>query len=148
MNMEAIKKSLQKLQQLGYFKVTEEPDFQVRREEKKVDLTVKGTETSKNEIQFGAGYSALDGFFGQFSFQTRNFLGRGEVLGASAQLGRISDYYDLSYTIPWFMDRNQTIGASRSTSAPWTTRSSTSTSGARAATSSTGGASASSTAGR
>lgn len=112
MNMEAIKKSLLKLQQLGYFKVTEEPDFRVRPAEKKVDLTVKGTETSKNEIQFGAGYSALDGFFGQFSFQTRNFLGRGEILGASAQIGRISNYYDLSYTIPWFMDRNQTIGMS------------------------------------
>lgn len=112
MNMEAVKKSLQKLQQLGYFKITEEPDFSVRQEEKKVDITLKGTETSKNEVQFGAGYSELDGFFGQFSFQTRNFLGRGEILGASAQLGRISDYYDLSYTIPWFMDRNQTIGAS------------------------------------
>ena len=30
MNMEAVKKSLQKLQQLGYFKVGEEPDFKVR----------------------------------------------------------------------------------------------------------------------
>ncbi len=112
MNMEAVKKSLQKLQQLGYFKVTEEPDFKVRPAEKKVDLTIKGTETSRNEVQFGAGFSALDGFFGQFSFQTRNFLGRGEILGASAQIGRISDYYDLSYTIPWFRDRNQTIGFS------------------------------------
>ncbi len=112
MNMEAVKKSLQRLQQLGYFKVTEEPDFRVRPAEKKVDLTIKGTETSKNEVQFGAGFSALDGFFGQFSFQTRNFLGRGEILGASAQIGRISDYYDLSYTIPWFRDKNQTIGFS------------------------------------
>ena len=112
MDMEAVKKSLQKLQQLGYFKVSEEPDFSVRAADKKVDLTLKGTETSRNEIQFGAGYSALDGFFGQFSFQTRNFLGRGEILGASAQIGRISNYYNLSYTVPWFMDRNQTIGAS------------------------------------
>ena len=112
MNMEAVKKSLQKLQQLGYFKINEEPEFGVRAAEKKVDLTLKGTETSRNEIQFGAGYSALDGFFGQFSFQTRNFLGRGEVLGASAQIGKISNYYDLSYTIPWFMDRNQSVGAS------------------------------------
>jgi len=112
MDMEAVKKSLQKLQQLGYFKVSEEPDFSVRPADKKVDLTLKGTETSRNEVQFGAGYSALDGFFGQFSFQTRNFLGRGEILGASAQLGRISNYYNLSYTIPWFMDRNQTVGAS------------------------------------
>lgn len=112
MNMEAVKKSLQKLQSLGYFKVGEEPEFKVRQEEKKVDLTLKGTETSKNEVQFGAGYSALDGVFGQFSFQTRNFLGRGEVLGASAQLGKVSNYYDVSYTVPWFMDRNQTVGVS------------------------------------
>ena len=112
MNMEAVKKSLQKLQQLGYFKIGEEPDFSVRPQDKKVDLTLKGTETSRNQVQFGAGYSALDGFFGQFSFQTSNFLGRGEVLGASAQVGKISNYYDLSYTIPWFMDRNQTIGTS------------------------------------
>ncbi|MGH9316365.1 MAG: outer membrane protein assembly factor BamA [Thermoanaerobaculia bacterium] len=112
MNMEAVKKSLQKLQQLGYFKIAEEPDFSVRQAEKKVDITVKGTETSRNEIQFGAGYSGLDGFFGQFSFQTRNFLGRGEILGVSAQLGKVSKYYNLSYTVPWFLDRNQTVGAS------------------------------------
>jgi outer membrane protein insertion porin family len=112
MNMEAIKKSLQKLQQLGYFKIAEEPDFSVRAADKKVDVVIKGTEASKNEVQFGAGYSALDGFFGQFSFQTRNFLGRGEIIGASAQVGRISNYYDVSYTVPWFMDRNQTVGVS------------------------------------
>jgi len=112
MNMEAVKKSLQKLQQLGYFKIQEEPEFSVRAQEKKVDLVLKGNETSKNEIQFGAGYSALDGFFGQFSFQTRNFLGRGEILGAAAQIGKISKFYDVSYTVPWWMDRNQSIGAS------------------------------------
>lgn len=112
MNMEAVKKSLLKLQQLGYFKIAEDPDFSVRPEAKKVDVTVKGTETSRNEIQFGAGYSGLDGFFGQFAFQTRNFLGRGEILGASAQLGKVSKYYNLSYTVPWFLDRNQTIGGS------------------------------------
>lgn len=112
MNMEVIKKSLQKLQQLGYFKIAEEPGFSVRPDDKKVDVLIKGTEASKNQVQFGAGYSALDGFFGQFSFQTSNFLGRGEVIGASAQIGRISKYYDLSYTVPWFMDRNQTVGVS------------------------------------
>ncbi len=112
MDMEAVKKSLQKLQQLGYFKIAEEPDFSVRPTEKKVDISVKGTEASRNEIQFGAGYSGVDGFFGQFAFQTRNFLGRGEILGVSAQLGKVSKYYNLSYTVPWFLDRNQTVGGS------------------------------------
>ncbi|HLN80948.1 MAG TPA: POTRA domain-containing protein, partial [Thermoanaerobaculia bacterium] len=40
MNMEAVKKSLQKLQQLGYFKISEEPEFSVRPEQKKVDLVI------------------------------------------------------------------------------------------------------------
>ena len=112
MDMDAVKRSLQKLQQLGYFKIAEEPDFGVDQEAKKVNLTLKGTETSRNEIQFGAGYSAVDKFFGQFSFQTRNFMGRGEVLGASAQIGKISSFYDVSYTVPWFLDQNQSVGAS------------------------------------
>ncbi len=112
MDMDAVKKSLQKLQQLGYFKVAEEPEFGVDQEQRKVNLTVKGTETSRNEVQFGAGYSAVDKFFGQFSFQTRNFMGRGEVLAASAQIGSISSFYDVSYTVPWFMDQNQSIGGS------------------------------------
>ena len=112
MDMEAIKKSIQKISQLGYFKLGEEPQFGVRGEEKKVDVILKGQETSRNEIQFGAGYSGFDGFFGQFSFQTRNFLGRGEIIGVSAQLGKTSNYFDLSYTIPWFMDKNQSVGAS------------------------------------
>jgi outer membrane protein insertion porin family len=112
MNMEAVKKSVQKIQALGYFKMGEEPGFSVRDEDKQVDVVIKGQETSRNEIQFGAGYSAFDGFFGQFSFQTRNFLGRGEIIGASVQIGKVSNYVDLSYTIPWFMDRNQTTGLS------------------------------------
>jgi outer membrane protein insertion porin family len=112
LDMEAVKKSLQKMQQLGYFKIGEEPDFGVRKDEKKIDMTIKGQETSRNEIQFGAGYSALDGVFGQFNFQTRNFLGRGEILGLAAQIGKVSSYYDLSYTVPWFMDKNQSVGAS------------------------------------
>ena len=112
MDMEAIKKSIQKISQLGYFKLGEEPHFSVRPDEKKVDVILKGQETSRNEIQFGAGYSGYDGFFGQFSFQTRNFLGRGEIIGVSAQVGNVSKFFDLSYTIPWFLDKNQSVGAS------------------------------------
>ena len=112
MDMEAVKKSIQKISQLGYFKLGEEPQFSVRGEEKKVDVVLKGQETSRNEIQFGAGYSGYDGFFGQFSFQTRNFMGRGEILGVSAQVGKVSKFFDISYTVPWFMDKNQSVGAS------------------------------------
>ncbi len=42
MNMEAVKKSVQKIEALGYFKMGEEPGFSVRAEEKKVDVVDQG----------------------------------------------------------------------------------------------------------
>ena len=67
----------------------------------------KGEESDRTELQFGGGWSQLDGFFGQFSISTKNFLGRGEQVGVSVQTGKVRDYYDLSYSIPWFLDRPQ-----------------------------------------
>src|SRR5439155_15272520 len=57
LDMEAFKKGLFKITQLGYFKIEEDPDFRVVAEKKVVDVTVKGTDTNRNEVQFGAGYS-------------------------------------------------------------------------------------------
>lgn len=112
LNMDLFKKSVLKISQLGYFKLGEDPSFAPNNQTKKVDVLVKGQEASRNELNFGAGYSGLDGFFGQFSFGTRNFLGTGEILSASAQVGKITTLYSLGYTVPWFQDRNQTVGAS------------------------------------
>lgn len=112
MDMDAMKKSITKISQLGFFKLGEDPSFTPDNAHKKVDVVVKGEETSRNELNFGAGYSGFDGFFGQFSFATRNFLGRGEIISASVQLGKITNLYDVGYTVPWFLDRNQTVGGS------------------------------------
>lgn len=112
MDMETFKASMYKLGQLGYFKITENPDFKVNQESKTVDITVKGQEEGKNDLQFGGGYSETYGFFGQFSFQTRNFLGEGEGLGVSYQRGRRQDFFSLSYSDPWFMDRPHAFGVS------------------------------------
>jgi outer membrane protein insertion porin family len=112
LDMDAFKKSVLKISQLGYFKMSEDPTFTPDNQAKKVNVVMKGQETSRNELNFGAGYSGFDGFFGQFSFGTRNFLGTGELLSASAQIGKITTLYNLGYTIPWFHDKNQTVGAS------------------------------------
>jgi outer membrane protein insertion porin family len=80
LDMDAFRKSLIKISQLGFFKLNEDPTFLPNNKEKKVDVTIKGQESSRNELNFGAGYSGFDGFFGQLSFSTRNFLGRGEIL--------------------------------------------------------------------
>jgi outer membrane protein insertion porin family len=112
LDMDAFKKSILKISQLGYFRLGEDPAFVPDNAKKTVDVTVKGQESSRNELNFGAGYSGFDGFFGQFSFATRNFLGRGETISASVQFGRITKLYDVGYTVPWFHDKNQTVGGS------------------------------------
>ncbi len=112
LDMELFKKGLFKISQLGYFKVEEDPEFRVNGEKKVVDVTVKGIDTNRNEIQFGAGYSQLDGVFGQFQFSTRNFLGRGDTIGVQFQRGGYSNYFDLSFVEPWFLDKRMSIGGS------------------------------------
>ncbi len=67
----------------------------------------KGEEADRTELQFGGGWSELDGFFGQFAVHTKNFLGRGEQVGVSVQSGKLRDFFDLSYYVPWFLDRPQ-----------------------------------------
>ncbi len=113
MNMGLFKASVFKVNALGYWKLEEEPlEFDFDDENKKVNVTVRGNEVGRNDIQFGAGYSELDGFFIQGQFNTRNFMGRGNTLGVSLQLGRRSDMYTLSYTEPYFLDRRILLGAS------------------------------------
>lgn len=112
MDMDTFKQSLYKLGQLGYFKVTENPDFKVNQETKSVDITVKGNEEGKNDIQFGGGYSEGGGFFVQSQFQTRNLLGEGESLGLSFQKGSRTNFFSLSYSDPWFMDTPNSFGVS------------------------------------
>jgi outer membrane protein insertion porin family len=113
LNMGALRNSLLKIRQLEYFTLDEEDPIEftnIDRENKTVDLLVKGEESDRTELLFGGGWSELDGFFGQFSMQTRNFLGRGETLGVSLQSGSVRDIFELSYFVPWLLDRPQSAG--------------------------------------
>ncbi len=113
MNMGMFRSSVFKVNALGYWKLEEEPlEFDFDDENKKVNVKVKGNEVGRNDVQFGAGYSELDGFFVQGQFNTRNFLGRGNSIGVSLQFGARSDLYSLSYTEPYFLDRRILLGAS------------------------------------
>lgn len=113
MNMASFKKSVFKVNQLGYFKLKEDPvDFKFDDKNHLVNVTIKGEESGKTDVQFGAGYSELEGMFGQASFNTRNFLGRGETFGIGLQAGATGRSYNLSFAEPYFLDKRMMIGAS------------------------------------
>lgn len=112
MDMETFKQSIYKLGQLGYFKINDNPDFKVNPDTKTVDITVKGIEEGKNDVQFGGGYSEGGGFFVQAQFATRNFLGEGENFSLGYQRGRRTNFFSISYADPWFMDTPNSLGVS------------------------------------
>lgn len=111
-NTGALRTSLRRLGQLQYWEVDEDDPvgLEVNPEDNTVDVTVRGEEGDRTELQFGAGWSEIYGFEGQFMVRSRNFLGRGETFGVSFSSGEFSDSFDLSYSAPWFLDKPQSIG--------------------------------------
>jgi len=112
-NTEALKYSVRRLNQLGYFKPLEGDAIDVQKTpnaEAQVDVRLKFEEQNRNQITFGAGVSQYEGFFGQLAFQTSNFLGRGETFSVSAQQGNRAKNYQVGFTEPFLFDRPITAG--------------------------------------
>jgi outer membrane protein insertion porin family len=112
-NTEALKYSVRRLNQLGYFKALEGDAIQVDKTPgvaNKVDVKLQFEEQNRNQLTFGAGVSQFEGFFGQLSFQTSNFMGRGETFTISAQQGSRAKNYQLAFSEPFLFDRPMTAG--------------------------------------
>ncbi|HVG70452.1 MAG TPA: BamA/TamA family outer membrane protein [Vicinamibacterales bacterium] len=112
---EALKFSVRRLNQLGYFTEIhgDERDTTITKNTtppNTVDVTMKLAEQNRNQLTFGAGVSQYEGVFGQLSFQTSNFLGRGETLTVNMTAGDRSQNYQLAFTNPYLFDRNFTGG--------------------------------------
>ncbi len=100
--------SILRLNQLGYFEVLKSADAaNISKDNKNdtVDITLKVRERNKNSIQLQGGVSALAGSFVGLSFTTNNFLGMGESLGLSGQVGTRTRNATLSFTEPYLFDR-------------------------------------------
>ena len=115
-NSTGLKESIRRLNQLGYFQPLEGTGEEIQitpapGKDNAVDVRLKFQEQNRNQLSFGAGVSQFDGFFGQLSFQTSNFLGRGETFGVSLQKGSQARQYQVSFSEPYLFDRPITIGA-------------------------------------
>jgi outer membrane protein insertion porin family len=114
-NTESLKYSIRRLNQLGYFKPLEGNDKDLKVEktpgrEHAVDVTLAFEEQNRNQLNFGAGVSQFEGVFGNLSYTSSNFLGRGESVTVSAQKGARSSNYQLSFSEPYVFSRPMTAG--------------------------------------
>jgi outer membrane protein insertion porin family len=112
-NTEALKMSIKRVNQLGYFKQMEgAPDIEPSPgSDNKVDVKFKVEEQNRNQFTFGGGVSGLEGTFINASFSTTNFLGAGETFQIYVQSGARTKNYSLSVSEPYFLDRPITAGA-------------------------------------
>src|SRR5512134_2922932 len=111
-NTEALKMSIKRVNQLGYFKQMEKaPDIEPNANaDNKVDVTFKVEEQNRNQFTFGGGVSGYEGAFLNASFSTANFLGAGETVSLAVQTGSRTKNYSLSLSEPYFLDRPITAG--------------------------------------
>lgn len=104
-----IARSEQRLNNLGFFekvKITNEPGSSPD----KTIINVEVQEKSTGEITIGGGFSTSEGPLAQFGIKETNLLGRGQDLRFNAAVSAADQQYDISFTEPYFMDRELATG--------------------------------------
>ena len=100
--------SILRLNQLDYFdKLEADKAAEIKRNVKDgtVDLLLKLKEKGKQSIGLQGGVSGLAGAFIGLTYQTNNFLGLGETLTLSAQVGNLQRTFMFGFTEPYLFDR-------------------------------------------
>ena len=108
-NAAKIRRSRQQIRNLGLFETVEVNTDQGSQPDQSI-LTVAVTEKSTGELSFGAGISTSEGVLGDISISERNLLGRGQDLGLRLQFSTRRQEIDLSFTEPYFLDRDIAAG--------------------------------------
>lgn len=108
-NASKLKRSEQRIKDLGFFERVNITTAESSAPDRTV-VNVDVAEQSTGEISIGAGFSTSDGPLGDFSIRERNLLGRGQDLRLGATLSGRRQLYDISFTEPYFMDRDLSAG--------------------------------------
>jgi outer membrane protein insertion porin family len=108
-NTAKLRATRQRLNNLGFFSrvdITNDPGEAADR----TVINVAVEEQSTGELSIGAGFSSTSGPLGDISIRERNLLGRGQDLRLGLSLGTEQQRIDLSFTEPYFLDRNLAVG--------------------------------------
>jgi outer membrane protein insertion porin family len=113
-NTAKVRRSKERLQNLGFFKQETGVTIDNVRSETYSDRTilkVKVEEDNTGELQFGVGYSSASGALFDIGISQRNLLGTGNAVSANLSIAQQQSQVSLSYTNPYFLDRRVVAGA-------------------------------------
>ena len=108
-NTSRMERSKERIKNLGFFKKVEVKNTPGSAPDRTV-VTVEVEEQSTGELSFGLGFSTTDGPLIDTSIRERNFLGRGQDIRIGTVLSLRSQQIDLSFTEPYFLDKNIAAG--------------------------------------
>jgi outer membrane protein insertion porin family len=112
-NSQLVDLSLLRLNQLNYFETLKSPDDVETRQnadDGTVDLLLKLREKGKNSIGLNGGLSGLSGSFIGLNYETNNFLGLGETLNVTANIGDLTRNLSLGFTEPYLRNKPVSLG--------------------------------------
>ena len=105
--------SLLRLNQLNYFetlKADQDSESRQNADDGTVDLLLKLKEKGKNSIGLNGGISGLSGTFIGLNYETNNFLGLGETLALTANIGDLSRNLTFGFTEPYLRNKPISLG--------------------------------------
>ncbi|MEM7046264.1 MAG: outer membrane protein assembly factor BamA [Pseudomonadota bacterium] len=107
LNNALLRQSIDRVRALGYFSRVD-PSIETGSAPDKAIITTEVEESSTGSLNFGLGYSTLDGTFGQISLGETNLFGEGLNAAIALRVGRRDYGVDLNFTDNYFMDRELT----------------------------------------
>ena len=108
-NRVLIDRSRTRIRSLGFFKDVEVKNVPGSQPDR-TNLTVNVTEQSTGSLQIGLGYSSTTSLLGEISYTEQNLFGRAQNLRVSLQASYITKTAQLSFTEPYFLDRDLSVG--------------------------------------
>lgn len=108
-NSEKLRRSRQRIENLGFFRSVEVTNEQGSTQDRTV-ITVSVEEQSTGDLTFGAGFSSASGPLGSIQLRERNLLGTGQDLRLATVIAGSSTQIDLSFTEPYFLEMPLSTG--------------------------------------
>ena len=108
-NTALIRRSRQRIMNLGFFNRVDIDTSEGAAPDRTV-LAVEVSEVPTGELSFGAGVSSAEGLLGDIAIRERNLLGLGQELRLGLTVSESRQEIDLSFTEPYFLDRDVAAG--------------------------------------
>ena len=108
-NTAKLRRSRQRIRDLGFFESVEMTTEEGSTDDKSV-VKVEVQEQSTGALELGAGFSTSDAIIGDVRLSEANLLGKGQQLAASISVSARRQFVDISFTEPYFLDRDVAAG--------------------------------------